>query len=65
MDVEYSVKRTIRCAKCHKAFEVVGNQGSQTQTRDESVTCPYCSEPTEVKWPKNQTFFIRKIPSEM
>jgi hypothetical protein len=62
-----SLEKTIRCPKCGKAFEIVGNQGSETQMRAESVGCPYddCGEPTEVMWPKNQPFFKRKIPSEM
>jgi len=59
-----SVQKVIRCAKCHKAFEVVGNQGSQSQMRAESVSCPYdCGESTEVMWPKNQPFFVRAAES--
>ena len=62
-----SLEKTIRCVKCGKAFEVVGNQGSETQVRAEGIRCPYddCGEPTEVMWPQNQPFFVRKIPSEI
>ena len=60
-------ERRIRCARCGKAFEVVGDQGSGGEMRVEAVPCPYdnCGEPARVAWPKKQPLLVRKIPSEM
>jgi hypothetical protein len=58
--LEKLMEKIIRCAKCLSEFKLVGNQGSQSEMRDERVDCPFCGEPREVKWPKNQPF--RKIP---
>jgi len=62
-----SLEKTIRCAKCGKTFEVVGEQGTEPEVRAETVWCPYdnCGQQVEVMWPKGQPFFVRKIPSEM
>jgi hypothetical protein len=60
------MEKRIRCENCHRAFEVVGEQGTSKEVLTR-VTCPYdgCSEPTEVLWPIDRPFFVRKIPSEM
>jgi phage FluMu protein Com len=58
------MKKTVRCTKCCKAFEVVGEHGNAKEF-PEGVTCPYCSEPNEVSWPMGIPFFVRKVPSQM
>jgi len=62
-----SLEKKIRCTKCNGEFDVVGNQGGVREMRTEGVSCRYdnCGQPTEVRWRKNQSFFMRKIPSEM
>jgi hypothetical protein len=60
------MEKRIRCTKCRRAFEVVGERGTAKEVF-ESVMCPYdkCGEPNEVLWPKGMPLFVRKIPSEM
>jgi DNA-directed RNA polymerase subunit RPC12/RpoP len=61
------IVREVRCPGCGKAFEVVGNQGSETDMQTETVRCPYdgCDAPSEITWPKGQPKFVRTIPSQM
>jgi hypothetical protein len=61
------LEKTIRCAKCGKTFEVVGEQGTEPEVRAETVSCPYdnCGQQVEVMWPKGQPLRVREIPSEM
>jgi len=60
------VQKTIRCKKCHRAFEGVGERGD-SKLVDTRVTCPYddCHEETEILWPLESPCFVRMIPSEM
>jgi hypothetical protein len=60
------MEKTVRCTKCLKRFEVIGQVGRGTLV-SQPVTCPYdeCNEPNEVSWPMDRGFFIRKIPSQM
>jgi|HubBroStandDraft_4_1064222.scaffolds.fasta_scaffold04817_6 hypothetical protein len=60
------MEKRVRCTKCNKQFEVVGERGTAREDWDK-VTCPYdeCGEPNEVMWPIGQSFLVRKIPSQM
>ena len=58
------MEKTVTCTKCKKVFEVVGQRGN-TKEVTQGVTCPYCQEPNEVRWPLDMPFFVRKIPSQM
>ena len=59
------MEKRIRCRKCSKAFELVGERGTAKEVK-QSVICPYdCGELNEVMWPIDRAPIIRKIPSEM
>ena len=61
------MEKKIRCPKCEKEFEIVGSQSNEKEIRTIVVSCPYdhCGRLVEVRWPKDQQAFVRKIPSEM
>jgi len=61
-----TLEKKIRCTKCGKEFEIVGSQGNEKEMRTIVVSCPCdnCGQFIEVRWPKNQKAFVRKIPSE-
>jgi hypothetical protein len=65
-EVNPHMEKRVRCNKCDKAFEVVGERGTMKEV-PQSVTCPYdgCEEKNEVTWPMDKPFLVRKIPSEM
>ncbi len=56
------MEKRVRCSKCGKSFEVVGNKGNTTEV-PQSVTCPYddCHETNELWWPLDMPFLVRRI----
>jgi hypothetical protein len=58
-----TLEKKIRCTICEKEFEVVGSQGNEREVRTIVVSCPYdnCRKLIEVRWPKNQQAFVRRI----
>ena len=57
------MQKTIRCKKCYREFEVVGDYGTSKPV-EQSVTCPYedCYEPNEMIWPVESLFSVIKNP---
>ena len=54
---------TCRSKTCRKTFTVSGPYSSAKEA-PQSVTCPFCGEPNEVKWPMDTGFTtIPKKPS--
>ena len=69
------MQKTLRCIRCHGAFEVVGPRGADSMLLAQpvipyatvSIDCPYddCDETTEILWPLGCPFSVRKIPSDI
>ena len=57
------MEKIITCMKCRKTFTVSGPYSSAKEA-PQSVTCPFCEELNEVKWPMDTGFTtIPKKPS--
>jgi hypothetical protein len=46
--------KTITCAGCNKAFEVVGTGGAEEARR--TVYCPTCGARNTILWPKDGSY---------
>jgi hypothetical protein len=56
-------EKIITCTKCRKTFTVSGPYSGAKEV-PQPVTCPFCGEPNEVKWPMDAGFTtIPKKPS--
>ena len=60
---EVRMEKIITCTKCRKTFTVSGPYSGAKEV-PQPVTCPFCGEPNEVKWPMDAGFTtIPKKPS--
>jgi hypothetical protein len=49
-EVRFGMEKIITCTKCRKTFTVSGPYSSAKEV-PQPVTCPFCGEPNDVKWP--------------
>lgn len=49
------MEKIITCKKCRKTFTVSG-PFSRAKEVPQGVTCPFCGEPNDVKWPMDTGF---------
>ena len=52
---EVRMEKIITCTKCRKTFTVSGPYSSAKEVA-QGVTCPFCGELNEVKWPMDTGF---------